>query len=604
MSDYAMDSRGRWVVALTGISVPFLSDAEVQLFNDVLERAGGWVEGFEEPAPLGDLSPAPWGTPRIPAATPAFPVPLVTLTEGAYYHEDQLALHVLRGELGNTCASHALNALIGGPASNYEYHRADTIEGFDGLVASLHLPALEWRDFGAGFPVPADIDTLSGPRRVVVQLSYLDSFAGESTTHFLALRGDGGTWRAIDSMRLDQPVLGDSLFGALNHFLAQPNTQVSVGTWPPGTVLPAVQLPVEQTADKVADQATVDRFAENWPNNAEAHASVLQPLARWLSDSGNRGLSELAAAGTITPYLLEHYAEESGMSPAEREAVATATARLTDFMLVQALGDHIRDTQGLSTRDIVVNPLTAFAGWLDSRGTSSLHRLIASGMVPEYLIAQFLSDERFEDPEAQAVRLALKQIASFLRFASSGSAPQQTTVGSGISDAALQTAVLNKDVQALHLIHADVTSGQWRQHADAVLELLPAIISDHHRRDIAAAVAEAIFEEDAGAVDLQNKTPQQQGRIMASLVFGSLMDETMDLNDDRFLTIQQLFRGTSNQTTDRATTAMREAAIQAARALLPMLHPDITTIDLNRIPNGAVGEFGRRDALQALGFGR
>ncbi|MGO7682985.1 hypothetical protein, partial [Rhizobium johnstonii] len=102
----------------------------------------------------------------------------MTPEEGAYYHEDQIWLGNVRGGLGNTCASHALNAAIGGPVSNYEHHGAVTTDEFDQIVASHHLPALEWRYFGAGSPVPAQIEATIGPRRAVVQLAQLDPDTG------------------------------------------------------------------------------------------------------------------------------------------------------------------------------------------------------------------------------------------------------------------------------------------------------------------------------------------------------------------------------------------------------------------------------------------
>ncbi|MFK3968930.1 hypothetical protein ACI2KT_35950, partial [Ensifer adhaerens] len=157
-----------------------------------------------------------------------------------------MALGARRGGLGNTCPSHALNAAMAGPVSNYEHQVAVTIGEFDEMVATAGLPPLAWRDFGGDFTLPPDIDNLIGPRRAIVQLSRPDPVNGGYAAHFFALRGDGeeNAWRAIDSMRpYDQPIVDTTLFGALNQYLAEPNVQMRVGTWRPGTVLPEVRQP-------------------------------------------------------------------------------------------------------------------------------------------------------------------------------------------------------------------------------------------------------------------------------------------------------------------------------------------------------------------------
>ncbi len=215
-------AEARWIEGLTGAVVP-------------TDGAAGVPMGVDEAAP------------SVPAARPAVPAPVVAPRAGApYYQEDQVALGARRGGLGNTCPSHALNAAMAGPVSNYEHQVAVTIGEFDEMVATAGLPPLAWRDFGGDFTLPPDIDNLIGPRRAIVQLSRPDPVNGGYAAHFFALRGDGeeNAWRAIDSMRpYDQPIVDTTLFGALNQYLAEPNVQMRVGTWRPGTVLPEVRQP-------------------------------------------------------------------------------------------------------------------------------------------------------------------------------------------------------------------------------------------------------------------------------------------------------------------------------------------------------------------------
>ena len=67
----------------------------------------------------------------LPVARPIPPAPVVAGVP--FYHEDQVALGELRRGLGNTCPSHALNAVLGGPATstafpwNDSYHAAVSI---------------------------------------------------------------------------------------------------------------------------------------------------------------------------------------------------------------------------------------------------------------------------------------------------------------------------------------------------------------------------------------------------------------------------------------------------------------------------------------------
>lgn len=439
----------------------------------------------------------------LAAAQPDPPAPVVT---GApFYHEDQVALGGLRRGLGNTCPSHALNAVLGGPATSYENQEAVTIDGFDTMVEALGLPPPGWRDYGAGLLPPVDLENQIGPRRAVVQVTRWDPATENTGAHFLALRGDGAElgWWAIGSMRQEQagqhrqPIVGTTLTEALHHSLEQPGTQVTVGSWPPGTVLPAVGGAAQGAGHDAAPPA---------------------PL------------------GSL--------------------------------------------------------PLNAFARWLTDSGLASLVPMAHQSAVPDYLIGQFLGSEAAVGIEEQALHRDVQQ---------SNNAP--------VSDEEFAAIVQGGQVAALHDLHMRVTNELWRGQADAVLELLsqlpplpppPRLLASYaesepppepetsRRSDIMAAVADALFEEDAGTVSLDGRSPRQQGHLVAALAYGSVTGLVLDLEEERFAPL----------TTQLPHLGGSVAAQTAGRLLLDRTNRRIAGTHLDRIPRDA------QNILRVLGLPR
>ncbi|MGO7564907.1 hypothetical protein ACC754_36850, partial [Rhizobium johnstonii] len=212
--------------------------------------------------------------------------------------------------------------------------------------------------------------------------------------------------------------------------------------------------------------------------------------------------------------------------------------------------------------------LMPLATWLGQTGNQNVI-YSTSGMVPERLVAQFIADEGLDREQANDVHRALQEITIFMRPTTNQSEPARPPVASEISDAALETAISRRDVRALHLIHANVENAQWRNYADAVLEHLsllpplpppPPLLASYieaapepepetsQRSDIMAAVADALFEEEAGTVLLDGRSPIQQGHLMAALAYATLTGLVLDLEPQRFAPLIARLRGLDDAT--------------------------------------------------------
>lgn len=608
----------------------------------------------------------------IPAARPEIPAPLRTPLAGPYYQENQMALARRRGgSRVNTCPSHALNAVMGGPVSNYEDQDAVNIEEFDALVASTGLPALQWQHFGPAALPPEDLEEIIGPHRAVVQITYLNPNTNTLAAHFLALRGDDeqGRWRSIDSRAADQPVVGTTLQEALNHYMTSLRgaiAQLSVGTWPPNTVLPVVSVDHDPL---LTDLALIRQFRRGWVTfgGDRTHGDELSAISQWIdarrqaeSADGTPNLS--ARIGSDMRGLLQRYVDqtmrhepwwsENDLFDAQEEAIAAAdmaVARLADFALIQEFDRHLLHTQEPRDRQQTMSRLTEFAWWLDSRdglalnvrarmgaiqptglhasadrgelsdvqileqdrwlarpGSVALTERVRMGVIQPTVIesyaAQLPAGEHGEperplsDDEILDLLIALEGLVAFIR--SRPAQPANAAEGEDIP-AAFQQAIEAGDLATIHRIYIDVGDAQWREHADAVLELLLLDNSDQNRRrDIAASVAYAFFADEVESIGWDGRTPAQQGHLLADLVFGGLNDPTLDLNDprfgQRFVPTLQLLEDIDNE----ATESYQSHA--AARQFLLSFMTDIITIDPSRIPDGGSEEIGPRGAVLAL----
>ncbi|MBX5291324.1 hypothetical protein HJB91_30465 [Rhizobium sp. NLR10b] len=110
------------------------------------------------------------------------------------------------------------------------------------------------------------------------------------------------------------------------------------------------------------------------------------------------------------------------------------------------------------------------------------------------------------------------------------------------------------------------------------------------RSDIMAAVADALFEEEAGTVLLDARSPIQQGHLMAALAYATLTGLVLDLEPQRLAPLIMRLRGLDDETRESA------AARYAARHLLEQTNGRIVTTDIDRIPREP------QIILRALGF--